>query len=302
MNDVSQVEVRQRSSNGLGTASLVLGILACLICWIPFLGMLAIPVAIIGIILAAIGFLLGIFRKSSKGGAIAGGITCLLAIIISVSVTGKTAAVITESMAKSDKTIQNEQRGAVAPHQPVAPINMSAVPAPQVPAPVSPSRAPVVEWGTYEAEKYFVQGDMAVKIQSLTIGKTPLVSAIGRDKEGTSKDELLMISIMVKNQSEGKKVDYQSWAGERISFASDFAKLSDNFDNTYKRVSFGGMNKPKGQLERESIYPGKEVSDVLVFEVPVEKASELKLELPAKNFGGDGFLRIKIPASVISRH
>jgi hypothetical protein len=302
MNDTSQVEIRQRSSNGLGTASLVLGILACLVCWIPFLGMLAIPVAIIGIILAAIGFLIGIFRKSSKGGAIAGGITCLLAIVISVSVTGKTAAVISESLAKADKTNQNEQRGAVASGQPVTPIATSAVPVPKVSPPAAQSHAPVVEWGNYEADKYFVQGIMAVKIQSLTIGKTPLVSAIGRDREGVSTDDLLMISIVVMNQSEGKKVDYQSWAGERLGFTSDFAKLTDNFDNTYKRVTFGGMNKPKGQLERESIYPGKEVSDVLVFEVPVEKASELKLELPAKNFGGDGYLRIKIPASVVSRH
>jgi hypothetical protein len=68
-----QIEVRQRSSNGIGTASLVLGILACLVCWIPFLGILGIPVAIIGIVLAVIGFLIGLLRRSSTGGAVAGG-------------------------------------------------------------------------------------------------------------------------------------------------------------------------------------------------------------------------------------
>jgi len=52
MNASQHVEVRQRSSNGIGTASLVLDILACLVSWIPFLGILGIPVAIIGIILA----------------------------------------------------------------------------------------------------------------------------------------------------------------------------------------------------------------------------------------------------------
>ena len=60
-----------------------------------------------------------------------------------------------------------------------------------------------------------------------------------------------------------------------------------------------GGKATKGQLIRESIYPGKEVTDVLIFEQPVDKASELKLELPAANFGGEGFIRIKIPASVI---
>ncbi len=38
---------------------------------------------------------------------------------------------------------------------------------------------------------------------------------------------------------------------------------------------------------------------MLVFEVPVDTVSYLRLELPANNFGGTGMLRFQIPKSMI---
>src|ERR1035438_7488787 len=47
------VEIK-RGVSPLGIASLVLGIIACLFCWIPFLGLLVLPLALIGLVLAIV--------------------------------------------------------------------------------------------------------------------------------------------------------------------------------------------------------------------------------------------------------
>jgi hypothetical protein len=40
--------------------------------------------------------------------------------------------------------------------------------------------------------------------------------------------------------------------------------------------------------DNESIYPGKSVDDVLVFEEPVDGTTKITLELPRKNIGVEG--------------
>ncbi len=62
---------------------------------------------------------------------------------------------------------------------------------------------------------------------------------------------------------------------------------------------FSAMSKPEGRVDRESIYPGKAITDVLIFELPVENAEHLDLELPAENFGGTGMVRLRIPARMV---
>jgi len=87
-----------------------------------------------------------------------------------------------------------------------------------------------------------------------------------------------------------------------LSFGRDFATLKDNFENSYKRINFGFSTQPVGGIERvESIYPDKVATDLLVFEIPLDTVEYLRLELPAKNFGGSGMLRIQIPKEMIVR-
>jgi hypothetical protein len=50
-----------------------------------------------------------------------------------------------------------------------------------------------------------------------------------------------------------------------------------------------------------SIWPGKSVEDVVVFEEPVVRAEYLRLELPASAFGGTGKLRFQIPTEMIEK-
>jgi len=84
---------------------------------------------------------------------------------------------------------------------------------------------------------------------------------------------------------DGKKLDYRTWGAEALSFLESSASLKDDLGNRYKAVHFGGMDQPIGRTKSASIYPGKTITDVLVFERPIAKAKTLKLTLPLANVG-----------------
>jgi len=73
--------------------------------------------------------------------------------------------------------------------------------------------------------------------------------------------------------------------------------LSDDLGNMYQR----GISPNVYLYTSTSLYPGKSEEQKVTFESPVDRASYLKLELPAENFGGEGMLRIQIPISMIER-
>ncbi|MBN2578960.1 MAG: hypothetical protein JXB10_08210 [Pirellulales bacterium] len=149
-------------------------------------------------------------------------------------------------------------------------------------------------------EKAVRQGDLQVRIIKVVIGKVPLKDIFSDG--GISQNNLLMVNLELTNMNQQKKVEYQSWSGKDISFERDYATLKDNFGNNYKRINFGVSTIPVGAIERsESIYPNKTVSDVLVFEVPLDTATYLELELPCENYNGEGMVRFRIPIKSVSR-
>lgn len=80
--------------------------------------------------------------------------------------------------------------------------------------------------------------------------------------------------------------------------ATDSSLIQDNFQNKYRKYE-----KSESDYDSDSrtisIYPGKEFQDYLAFEAPIKNIQWLHLELPAKNFGGEGMIRFEIPASEI---
>jgi hypothetical protein len=138
------------------------------------------------------------------------------------------------------------------------------------------------------------QGDLQVQIADTAIGKVRLEGSTDRDF--LSSDEYLVIKVGLINKNPAKKVDYYSWSGRGMSFHRDYATLKDNFGNNYRRIGFGSSTRPVGSVDGfESIYPNKLVTDVLAFELPLDTATHLDLELPAQNYGGEGMIRFRIP-------
>jgi len=97
---------REKSVNGLGIAALVLGIVATLTCWVPFLGMVSLPLAGLGAAFALIGFLVAaIGRRSGVGMPISGGVVCLVAIVVQVLMTGGMVAALSERASSGSASV-----------------------------------------------------------------------------------------------------------------------------------------------------------------------------------------------------
>jgi hypothetical protein len=90
-----------KTTSGLGIAALVLGLIACLGCWIPFIGLLSIPFAAFGIFFGGLGIIVGALTKRSYIGLpVAGTLVSLTAVVV--------AAVITSSVGTKIEEIRSE--------------------------------------------------------------------------------------------------------------------------------------------------------------------------------------------------
>jgi hypothetical protein len=147
------------------------------------------------------------------------------------------------------------------------------------------------------ADKPVQHGGIQVRIVRVSQELTPLKD-LGTN--AMSAEEQLSIVVEITNQSDSQKVHYETWQGKDFSLGRDFASLKDNFGNHYKRITFGLGTKIVGNVESESIYPGKAITDRLVFELPIDTVEHLDLELPASNFDGEGVLRIRIPRKMFA--
>jgi hypothetical protein len=135
-------------------------------------------------------------------------------------------------------------------------------------------------------------GNAEFVITGARVGRVPLLQ-FGQPSH--SNHSLLMISLTIKNLSDTQKLSYRTWAGADLAIGHDYATLKDELGNEYNRVSFGLVDIV-GRTRAASIYPGDTISDVLVFEVPVSKATTLDMELPGANIGGTELIHVVIPA------
>ena len=282
-----------KSTNGIGIAALVLGILACLTCWIPFIGMFSIPVSVLGILLGIIGMIISVIGHRSKiGMPVAGTIVCVVAIVVAVASTGGTTRAITEAARETNRKAKATNQEVVpSPKKPTRPSHPVAEKS-------APNESKEETWAS--AQNAIRQANIEIRITQVLVGKIPLRAGFD-DSETQSKDKLLKVVLELHNLSKSKKIEYQSWSGRDLSFNRDYATLKDNFGNNYKRINFGFGTKVIGQTKSDSIYPGIKIQDVLVFETPVDTVKYLNLELPAKNFDGEGMLRLRIPTGMIQR-
>jgi len=285
----------KRKGSSLGIASIVLGVLAFTICWIPFLGVLGMPLSALGLLLGAIGVLVALLRKgASIGFPIAGVAISGIALTVAWSMT---TAIATGLSGIGEAAVDAQEKRNATNQTIVGDEQTEAVEAEAASVPEEPT----VEWASIEHP--IRQGDLQLRFVSAKIGKVEIEQQFSFGDDGTafSENELLAITLELTNLSETKKIDYKTWAGEDVSFRRDFATLIDEYENSYARVGFGFSAKLIGRTESASIRPGERVTDVLVFETPIDAAEALRLELPARNFGGEGMLRIEIPVRAVER-
>ncbi|WP_165232279.1 hypothetical protein [Aquisphaera insulae] len=304
---IIQVAIPERQrTNPVGVAAFVLGIIAMMIAWVPFLGLVAVPVALLGGLLGAIGLIYGLVSRRGKVVTSSIGIVlCLGSIVLSVAMTGTVANRVGEAMKEANQKASRSAQPAislapVAPDMKAQPIGAASAPALAVQPTAEP--APIVEtWLSPDQPGQL--GNVQVRLMSVILAPVSLRDRTpfpGRENErGVSKEPLLSIVVEISNLDQNRKLDFKTLAGKQFSFERDSATLKDNFGNRYRGINFGFSSLPELRTEEESIYPGKSVKDHLVFEAPIGTATHLDLEIPALNVGQSGFFRFRIPAQFI---
>lgn len=308
------VAAPSRSSHSLGVASLVVGVLSFFVCWMPVIGLL---LGGLGLVLGIGGLVIAITRKGGGiGYSIAGSAVSALSVMIGISF----AAAISSMFAGINKA--THQTGTISPEAqpvskananspivtttPVAPDNKDtttpaskAAPGAMAATPASEKSPPSHAKDWIDANKYGgMLGDIGVTVVSAKTGVVQLHRNVMND-DSESKDSLFTIWLTIQNKSERKKLNYRSWADDSLSFLDNRVTLKDDAGNTYRGVSFGFSTTVKGAAGNESVYPGKEIRDALVFELPIDKIEYLELVLPGKYIGEEGELRFKIPKAMI---
>ncbi len=89
---------KNTASLTMGIAAIVVGIMALLFGWVPFLGLFAIPVAVLGLVLAGIGLLLAVMRKFKGAGLpLLGGVLSIAGVGVPLLSTGGASVAISET-------------------------------------------------------------------------------------------------------------------------------------------------------------------------------------------------------------
>jgi hypothetical protein len=126
---VAIANARPAYTNGLATAAAVIALLALFFAWIPFLGMLAIPAAVLAIVLAGLALLLALFnRGAGLFRAIAGGALGLFAIVVAIASTGAAAKSIVDQANNAKARENNAPAAAPRQHAVAKPVSAPTIP------------------------------------------------------------------------------------------------------------------------------------------------------------------------------
>lgn len=110
----------------LGLIALITGVLCLFVGWMPYVGVIALPFATIGCLLALIGFIAAVC-KQGKGIAmpLVGGIVCVAAFLFPLFVSGSTTYLINESV-KSVKA-EGERKASIVKSENVSDITWDEI-------------------------------------------------------------------------------------------------------------------------------------------------------------------------------
>lgn len=141
----------------------------------------------------------------------------------------------------------------------------------------------------------------AIKIERIVLGKVKTVTLLGNAI--TTEEGYLSVEIGVTNDHPTRKVDAWSWGSfGAFESSSDLAMLKDEFGNEYFIVHVAGSPVDVDFRSRHVLYPGETMRDLLVFERPVDGATELTLRLDVSLLTDEReFVSFLIPSSAVER-
>lgn len=242
--------------NGLGTTSLVTGIIAGGFAFIPVVGaFFAVPLAIIAIFFGTFGLVRALRGRATKGLPIAGGILGIVALIISISFSVSTAKAVDGAINSTDSTgtTTTATHDKPAQHKPAA-----------------PAEAGIGDTVT--------DGDLAFTITNVKTG----VKQVGDQYLGEKADgSYTIVSLKVKNVGhESATFDDSS---QYVYSAKEDKYSADTAADIYLDDSNAFLNE---------INPGNIVKGKMSFDMP-KGVSAATIELHGSMFSGGATVKLK---------
>jgi hypothetical protein len=279
-------EEEETSSSGipwfviLGVVAFLLGSIGLALASFGGMELVALGITFLGLVLAAIGFLVAFRQETGTLYPLLGILVCLPALLWS-----------TYCYTQAPKP-EKPRSAADLARKLTVPLNQrNAALTGETPIPAQ--QGDFVDF-TKQAQQ---QGDLRVTITSASIAKAPLEGPAGKK---LPTDKYLLVHLKVNNVGAERKYDFSGWG----QWGSDHAaSLRDTKGKTFKIKRFEAAWEIKGQVHSPvGILPGKSIDDILVFEAPPAKdiPAHMRLELPASAFGGEGVLQFEIPGKVVS--
>ncbi|HMN97447.1 MAG TPA: hypothetical protein PKC43_06175 [Phycisphaerales bacterium] len=251
---VNQVVVHAGSggSSSMGIASVILGLVALLICWIPFVSIIGAIFAGLGLLLAIIGVLAAVFRRGRGiGFALGGGALCVVSLSISLVTSVGLAAAVSGVPSALEQARSRAHEASVQ-------------------GPAASSGPTVVDW-----QAWADVDDVRIRLVDAYVG-TRNFDQFGRAMTTTS--DAVWIKMEIENPSTNKRAPFVSWRDRGLFGRAD---VVDEHGNRYTVYTLTG-GVPDGGISAESIYPGQTVADWFACELPVDAATELRVR-PLRN-------------------
>ncbi len=106
------------------------------------------------------------------------------------------------------------------------------------------------------------------------------------------------VTVRITNLNDSKTVEYRAWSYPGLDRKRPLAKLGDDFGTNYPCQSSEQQPIQKSVPMFARIKPGESVTDILAFELPIDKANTFALVLPAESVGQSGEFIFSIPRAM----
>lgn len=303
---VSRGPSKKKQQEPAPVAAIVLGVLALILGGAAFGVGSAGLAALLGVPLAGLGFLLavgGVVMAWGKPGfgilaPIAGLLLCLGALPYAGYVSYQLVAsgVLGDKDQNSTAVAQNSDTRTAPPTPPVDTRPRETRPVATNPGTTKPEPPPPPpdEYADAGRGQSAQIGALRVRLKAVEMAPVP-----GKPGKDLGMDKRLLIRLEIENTSADKGVDYDGWGITPATDGKPGPFLKDQLDAAINRVVFKD-DEVVGQIAGQTMQPKKVYDDVIVFEVPTDKAQQLKLELPATNFDKlSGKFKFLIPRSML---
>lgn len=149
--------------------------------------------------------------------------------------------------------------------------------------------------GWTDASRAALQQDR-VRVQVAAVSVGPVKFAAPK---GLSKESYVAVSLAIQHLGHGQSLTYVHWGAPGMEETPQPTLTQSGRKLDYRVFE---SDVVAGQIRQgQTLYPGKGIGDVLLFDGSATPGEPLLLELPAAVWGGRGALKFAIPAAMVKQ-